>query len=87
MLRLMFNLPSTLLTPLSHRYSSFEGVFLSVADVLKGIRTQGFTQAGWEALLRYWVAVCRHGPSGPICSLHPWDEWISPDLHGFYQCL
>ena len=56
----------------------------SVADVLKGIRTNGFTRARWEALLRYWDAVGRHGPCGPICSLHPWDEWVLRDLHGFY---
>ena len=55
----------------------------SVADVLKGIRNSGFTQSRWEAQLRYWDAVCRHGPCGPICSLHPWDEWVPPDLHGF----
>ena len=30
-------------------------------------------------------AVCRHGPCGPISSLHPWDNWIPPDLHGFYK--
>ncbi len=26
----------------------------SVADVLKGIRSKGFTQSRWDALLRYW---------------------------------
>ena len=50
----------------------------SVADVLKGIRNRGFTQARWEALQRFWDAVCRHGPCGPICSLHPWDGWVPP---------
>ena len=45
----------------------------SVADVQKGIRNCGSTQARWEALLRFWDAVCRHGPCGPICSLRPWD--------------
>ena len=59
----------------------------SVADILKGIRNRGFTQSRWEALLRYWYAVCRHGPCGPSCSLHPWDEWVSPDLHGFYKLV
>ena len=57
----------------------------SVADVLKGIRNNGFPQSRWEALLGYWDAVCRHGPSGPICSLHPWDGWVPPDLRGFYK--
>ena len=35
--------------------------------------------------MKYWGAVCRHGPCGPISSLHPWDEWFPPDLHGFYK--
>ena len=39
----------------------------------------------WDALLGYWEAVCRHGPCGPTSSLHPWDNWIPPDLHGFYR--
>ena len=63
----------------------FRGRLKSVADVLKGIRSRGFTQARWEALLRCWDDVCRHGLCGPICSLHPWDEWVLPDLHGFYK--
>ena len=29
--------------------------------------------------------MCRHGPCGPIDSLHPWNEWVPPDLHGFFQ--
>ena len=57
----------------------------SVADVLKGIRSKGFTQSRWDALVRYWGAVCRHGPCGPIASLHPWEGWLPPDLHGFYK--
>ena len=57
----------------------------SVADVLKGIRSKGFTQSRWDALVRYWSAVCRHGPCGPISSLHSWDTWIPPDLHGFHK--
>ena len=55
----------------------------SVADVLQGIWNKGFTQSRWEAFLRFWVAVCRHGPCGPISSLHPWENWVPPDLHGF----
>ena len=31
----------------------------SVADVLKGIQSVGFTQTRWDALLGYWEAVCR----------------------------
>ena len=45
----------------------------SVADVLKGLRSKWFTQSRWDALLRYWGAVCRRGPCGPISSLRPWD--------------
>ena len=52
--------------------------------MLKGILNHGFTQSRWEALLRYWRAVCRHGPCGPVDSLHPWDEWV-PDLHGLHK--
>ena len=63
----------------------FRGRRKSVADVLHGIRSKGFTQTRWGALLRYWSAVCRHGPCGPITSLHPWDDWIPPDLHGFFK--
>ena len=55
----------------------------SVADVLKGAKSQGFTQTRLDVLLGYWRAVCRHGSCGPISSLHPWDNWIPPDLHGF----
>ena len=29
--------------------------------------------------------VCRHGPCGPICSFHPWDEWVPPDLLFFLK--
>ena len=39
----------------------------SVADVLKGIRSNGFIQSWWEALVRYWNAVCCDGPCGPFC--------------------
>ena len=57
----------------------------SVADVLKGIRNNGFTQSRCSALLVYWGAVCRHGPCGPLSPLHPWDSGIPPDFHGFYK--
>ena len=50
----------------------------SVADVLEGIRNKGFTQSRFSALLGY-------GSCGPISSLRPWDDWIPPDLHGFYR--
>ena len=57
----------------------------SVADVLKGIRQHGFSQARLDALHRYWAALCRQGPCGPVVSLEPWDGWIPPDLHGFFH--
>ena len=44
----------------------------SVADVLKGIRSKGFSQSRWDALVRYWSAVCRHGPCGPLFLFNPW---------------
>ena len=72
-------------------HSSLSSVLLfrrrlkSVADVLKGIRDKGLTQARWDALVGFWEAVCRHGPCGPISSLQPWDNWLPPDLHGFYK--
>ena len=83
-MRWMCIVPSTLLTLPLLLYCSSVGA-LSLADVLKGIRGKGFTQSRWNALLGYWDAVCRHGPCGPISSLHPWDTWIIPDLRGFYR--
>ena len=59
----------------------------SVADVLKGVRSRGFTLSGWDALLGYWDSVCLHGPCGPLSPLHPWDSGIPPDLHGFFKCV
>ena len=71
-------------------HSSLSSVLLfrrrlkSVAGVLKGIRDKGLTPSRWDALVGFWDAVCRYGPCGPISSLHPWDNWLPPDLHGFY---
>ena len=84
-MKLMCIALSTLLIPLFLLYYSFVAVLSPVSDVLKGIRSKGFTQSRWDALLRYWGAVCRRGPCGPISSIHPWDNWIHPDLHGFYK--
>ena len=55
-----------LTTPLFLLCLLFRRRHKSVADVLKGIRSKGFTQSRWDAVLRYWSAVCRHGPCGPI---------------------
>ena len=38
-------------------------------------------------MLRFWDAVCRHGPCGPISSPEPLDRWIPPDLHGFHKWI
>ena len=76
---------SILFIPLFPPVLLFRRRLKSVADVLKGIRNKGFAQSRWNALLRYWGAVCRHGPCGPLSSLHPWDSGIPPDLHGFSQ--
>ena len=48
---------------------SFADVLKSVADVFEGIRDKEITSSRWNALLRYWESVCRHGPCGPISSL------------------
>ena len=58
-----------------------------MTDVLRSIKSKGFTQARSDALLRYWRDVCRHGPCGPLASLHPWDNCFPPDLHGFFRLV
>ena len=73
------------LTHLLLQYS-FRRRLKSVADVLKGIRNRGVTQARWEALLRFWDAVCVvmvHVVRSVPCTLC--DGWDLPDLHGFYE--
>ena len=59
--------------------------FVSVCNVLKGIRLHGFSEARVAALWCRWRAVVRMGPTGPVTSLDPWTHWIPPDLHGFYK--
>ena len=61
------------------------GAGLAPDYTFKGIRNNGLTQSRWDTLIRYWGVVCRHGPCGLISSLHPWDNWVPPDLHGFYR--
>ena len=63
----------------------FRRSFVSVCNVLKGIRKHGFTEARVSALEQRWSAVVRLGPTGPIPSFEPWTSWIPPDLHGFYK--
>ena len=76
---------STLLNLLFLLFYSFVGVLKSEADVLRGIWSKGFTQSRWDAWLRYWGAVCRHGPCGPISSFHPWDNWDSSGSPWLFQ--
>ena len=58
----------------------------SVADVLEGIRSKGFAQSRWDALLRLlgmlYVVMVR-----VVLFPHfiPEYVWIPPDLHGFYR--
>ena len=74
--RLIVTVPSFFVNSSLSPVLLFRRRLKSVADVLKGIRNKGFTQSRWDALVRYWGAVCRHGPCGPISSLHPWDDWL-----------
>ena len=46
----------------------FRRRFKSVADVLKGIRQNGFSPSKWEAIDRYWEGA----PCGPVRSLKAW---------------
>ena len=52
---------------------------------LRVSRVKGLHNLGGTLLLLRWGAVCRHGPCGPISSLHPCENWVPPDLHGFYR--
>ena len=63
----------------------FRRRFVSVCNVLKGIKVHGFSEARISALLSRWHAVVRMGPTGPVTSFEPWTHWIPPDLHGCYK--
>ena len=52
---------------------------------LKESGIKGLLSLGGMLYWGFWGAVCRHGPCGPLTSLHPWDCGIPPDLHGFYK--
>ena len=78
----MLNFLSTPLFLLCYSFVGVSSLLLMFSRVF-GVR--GLLSLAWDALLRYWGAVCRHGPCGPISSLHPWDNWVPPDLHGFYK--
>ena len=63
----------------------FRRSFVSVCNVLKGIKQHGFSEARVAALEHRWRAIVRLGPAGLVTSLDPWTHWIPPDLHGFYK--
>ena len=63
----------------------FRRGYVSVCNVLTGIRKHGFSEARVSALEQRWRAVVRSGPTGLITSFEPWTCWIPPDLHGFYK--
>ena len=63
----------------------FRRCFVSVCNVLRGIRLHGFPEARMDALWSRWRAVVRLGTSGLVTSFEPWTHWIPPDLHGFLQ--
>ena len=54
-------------------------LFRRSSDVHKGIGQHGLSPSRWEALHRYWEAVCREGPCGLVRSVEPWVNWIAPD--------
>ena len=64
---------------------NFRSRFVSVCNVLKGIKLHGFSEARVFALWHLWRAVVRMGPTGPVTSFEPWTHWIPPDLHGFHK--
>ena len=63
----------------------FRRSFVSVCNVLKGIKLHGFSEGRVAALWHRWRAVVRLGPTVPVTSFDPWTHWIPPDLHGFYK--
>ena len=79
---IMLIVPMSLMSPPVLR---FRRSFVSVCNVLKGIKLHGFSEARVTALWYRWRAVVRMGPTGPVTSFEPWTHWIPPDLHGFYK--
>ena len=58
---------------------------VSQGDEVDGASAQFFVNSSlapvllvcrWDAPFRYWDAVCRQGPCGPVRSLEPWVHWI-----------
>ena len=62
----------------------FRRCFVSVCNVLTGIKLHGFSETRVAALESRWQAVVRLGPTGPVTSLEPWTYWIPPDLHKLF---
>ena len=59
--------------------------FVSVCNVLKGIKLHGFSETRIAALLFRWQAVVRLGPADTVTSHGPWTHWIPFNFHGFYK--
>ena len=55
--------------------------FVSVCNVLKGIKVHGFSDTGVTALWYRCRAVFRMGLTGPVTSFEPWTHWTPPELH------
>ena len=50
----------------------FRRSFVSVCNVLKGIKLRDFSESRIAVLEYRWQAVVRLGPTGPVTSLEPW---------------
>ena len=55
--------------------------FVSVCNVLKGIKLHGFSETRIAALLFRGQAVVRQGPADIVTSHGPWTHWISFFFH------
>ena len=63
----------------------FRRWFMSVCNVLNGIKTHGFTDTRVAAVWHRWTAVTKMGTTCLITSFEPWTHWVPPNLRGFYK--
>ena len=63
----------------------FRRRFMSVCNVLKGIKTHAVTDTRVAAFWHRRHAVAKMGPNGPITLFEPGTHWIPPDLHRIYK--
>ena len=84
-MRLIVTVPSFLSTLLFLQYYSFVDVLILSLMFLRVFGVKDLPSLDGILWLGIGGAVCRHGPCGPNSSLHPWDDWLPPDLHGFYR--